>query len=177
MEEFLRIRLGDCKYNHQSKCAHPSPYVILDSPNIFITDPGGEFPVKIALEDHDAHLAVSNPNGTTVCVVKTDNCLFNDDTKKCDCFVFSNDKFYSVEIKENSSGNRNKKRNKAVEQLTATFEFLIRSGIDLSPYEVKAIICFSRNDQYPIRASSNSQRAIFQSRFNASLEEGNVITI
>ncbi|RFS21755.1 hypothetical protein DVR12_13925 [Chitinophaga silvatica] len=175
MEQFLKDYLGDCKYTHLSKCEFQGSYIRVNNPQLFIADPGDEFPVKIVTNQEEYQLTVENPNSVDLCVVKTDNCLFNDDIQKSDCIVFNDTNFYLVEIKENSSGNRNKKRNKAVEQLSSTLEALINAGVNLSNHDVKAIICFSRSDNYPIRASANSQRANFQSKFNASLEEGNTI--
>lgn len=79
-----------------------------------------------------------------------------------------------VELSE--SGDRNKKRNDAVDQLISTIEALIEKDVNLSHFESKAIICFKAGKTKPTRPSFNTQRAIFLSEYKVHLEEGNFIS-
>lgn len=175
MEQLLKKHLGDCKHSTSSNCSIPSSYQIIDIPQFYVYDAEDGRPVTIVPQNQEYQLTVKNPEATDICFVKTDKCLFNDETKKCDCILYNTGKFFLVEIKSSSSGGRSSKRKKAVEQLADTINLLKDNGIDLDAYETKAIICFKRQDTHPVRASANSQKAIFLEQYNVSLEEGNVI--
>lgn len=178
MEHLLKQNLGDCKRIKTSTCAtkcayektNASLFYVFDDPDSTSTTPS-----KIVTVDEIYQLTVENPESNEISFVKSDKCLFTDATSKCDCILFDDKKLYLVEIKSSSTSTRNKKRHKAVEQLATTAQILIDNGIDLSNLDAKAVICFKRNDIYPIKASVNSQKAIFLEKYNMKLEEGNVI--
>jgi hypothetical protein len=176
MKTLLKAHFGDCKYLHTSTCSISSSYQTITDATFYIYDAEDDRPVQIVAADKDHQLIVRNTNQINIEFVKTDKCLFTDQISKCDCILYSTSKLFFVEIKWSSSGTRNKKRNKAVEQLAATIEEVIGQGIDLTNYETKAIICFKRQDVYPTRASSNTQKAIFLEKYKVKLEEGNTIS-
>lgn len=180
MQQELEAAFGNCKRLATSPCAIASSYEFRQEPTFYVYDELNDhlnYPVRVVTENEYYQLTVENNTDDGIWLVKSDKCLFTDEIQKCDCLVFNADKFFFVEIKTSSAGGRNKKRQKAVEQLASTIKALIDAGIDFSGYqEVRAIICFKRNDVYPIRASFNTQRATFSDEFKISLDEGNLLT-
>ncbi|MCW3074274.1 MAG: hypothetical protein JWP69_1343 [Flaviaesturariibacter sp.] len=178
MQALLQASFGDCKRPATSLCNVRSSYEPVSAPQFFVydsPDPTSTQPSRIVSADEDFQLTVNNPAESAVWFVKTDKCLFTDEVSKCDCLLFNDQKAFLVEIKTSSPGGRSNKRQRAVVQLAATIETLRAAGIDLTTYEARAIICFKRNDTSPIRASLNTQRALFLDKYKISLEEGNII--
>lgn len=175
----LKANCGDCKRLGTSKCATHTSYEYIESEQFFICDAtelDNDQPVSVVAADKFYQLTVNNDSGAGIFLVKTDKCLFTDEVSKCDCILFNDKKCFFVEIKTSSPGGRGNKRQKAVVQLATTIELIINSGIDLAPLELKAIICFKRNDIYPVRASFNTQRAAFMEKYGVSLDEGNLLS-
>jgi hypothetical protein len=175
MQALLESTFGDCKFKHISDCN--GSYENTTNTEFYIYDPPPEInqPVRIVAATDDYQLTIQNPNNFEICLVKTDRCLFPNDIAKCDCLLFNDEKFFFVEIKTSSTGGMKEKRNKAVKQLGATISILKNNEILLTDLDTKAIICFKKRELYPIRTSANSQRAVFLSEYNISLEEGNKI--
>lgn len=172
----LKNIFGDCSFTNNSLCLIKSSYEIISLSKFFVYDDKLESPVRIARHNESHQLTVVNGNGKEICLVKTDKCLFrNTSHKKCDCILFTEDKFFFVEISEASAGTRNSKRKDAVEQLSATIELLREKSIDFSSKNVKAVICFKSGQTRPTQPSNNSKRAWFQEQYNVRLEEGNEI--
>lgn len=172
----LKNAFGDCQRVDSSICLEKTSYEITTSGYFFVMDDRKnepDEPVKIVSDAYPYQLTVINNKKHEICLVKTDKCLFTDAHKKCDCILFGNNKFFMVEISE--SGNKTSKRNDAVEQLSTTIEIMKRNNIDLSPYEIKAIICFKNGKTNPTQPSRNTRKEIFRDKYNASLEEGNEI--
>jgi hypothetical protein len=173
--ETLRQLLGECKHS-SSPCIFKSSYETTSLGFFFIYDEKGaksEDPVRIVGHDENYQLSVQNNDKKEICLIKTDNCLFTDEHKKCDCILFSNDKFFLIEISE--AGNRSSKRKDAVKQLVETIEILKYSNVNLTNYHKEAVICFKTDKTYPTSASSNSNRANFLSLYKIDLREGNFI--
>lgn len=176
VEKFINA-VGNCKRSHTSKCILKSSYEIISDRFFFVFDDKDndpEEPVKIVGDKDDYQLRVQNQDKKEICLIKTDNCLFNDDHQKCDCILISKDACFLVEISE--SRNRNGKRNDAVAQLSKTIEVLKDKEIDLSIFNSKAIICFKSKKTKPVQASFNTQRAVFLDQYHISLEEANMIS-
>lgn len=176
MKTLIRASFGDCKHLATSTCSLRSSYQTITDPVFYVCDADDGRPSQIVSAHEDHQLIVENPNMLEIEFIKTDKCLFPNQVSKCDCILHSTDKLFFVEIKWSSAGNRNAKRNKAVEQLAATIEAFRNENIDLTNYETQAVICFKRQDKYPTRASANSQRAIFLDKYKVKLEEGNTIS-
>lgn len=174
MEQVLRNVFGDCKHLMTSVCKNKSSFEIINDAIFFISDRRESQPVEV-VNSTEYELTVKNQSKEYVCLVKTDKCLFTDTYSKCDCILFNDIKFFLVEIKNSNAGKRNSKRNRAVEQLSATMELLIQNNISIRKFDARAVICFKRNDRHPVRASMNSQRAVFLEKYGISLEEGNLI--
>ena len=172
--EQLKNKFGDCKFAGSSQCSIKSSYHFIDDEVFYIFDSVDAQPVQVR-NDGAKQLTVLNSSKSEICLVKTDNCLFTSEISKCDCVLISDKKFYFVEIKSGKTGNRKDKRNKAVHQLGATIEHFVNNEIDISARDAKAIICFKSERDYPVSASTNSKRAIFQEKYKVSLEEGNNI--
>jgi hypothetical protein len=174
----LQQLFGDCKRLDTSECSMRSSYEIITFRTFYVYDERNtQQPVRIVKKNEDYQLIVNNRHQTEneVCLIKTDKCLFTDQHKKCDCILFSKNKFFFIEISEAGSGNRGKKRKDAVEQLAATIEAIRNSNIDLSNYELKAVICFKGGEIRPTQPSLNTKRALFLEHYNIDLEEGNEI--
>lgn len=174
MLELLKSKFGDCKFLAVSDCM--GSYETTNAAAFCIYDPPNEQnkPVRIVNVNDDYQLNVLNTDNLEVCLVKTDKCLFAD-LSKCDCLLFSNKKFFFIEIKSSSSGTRKDKRYAAVGQLDATIKNLNDNGFSLDDYDAKAIICFKHENKYPIQVSRNTRRAEFFEKYKVSLEEGNTI--
>ncbi|MCP9753194.1 hypothetical protein [Ferruginibacter sp. HRS2-29] len=172
----LKIALGECKRIDTSVCLYKTSYEIIDKNFFFIADNKSEpeEPVRVVSDNENYQLRVQNRNRKSICLIKTDNCLFGDDHKKSDCILFSDDQFCLVEISE--SGQRNQKRNDAVEQLGSTIEILKNNDINLRQFQARAIICFKSGRTKPVQASFNTQRASFLKKYRVNLEEGNFIS-
>ncbi len=173
----LKIAFGECKRPNKSLCHSKTSYEIISTGFFFVADLKGdekEEPVKIVGDKDNYQLRVQNKNKKDVCLIKTDNCLFEDDHKKCDCILFNEDKFFMVEISE--SGQRNRKRGDAIKQLEDTIQILNENSIDLSALDAKAIVCFKGGKTKPLQTSFNTKRAAFRTKYNVSLEEGNFIS-
>jgi hypothetical protein len=168
----LKELLGDCKHIASSTCTSKSSYECISLSSFYIFDNN---PVKVVDVNERYQLTVKNDANQEICLVKTDKCLFTNEHKKCDCILFSQNKAFFIEISNSSAGQRGKKRKDAVEQLSATIDKLRENNIDLSSYNSKAIICFEREHKYPAQPSKNTQKAIFQEKYNTDLEEGNEI--
>jgi hypothetical protein len=164
---------GECKYLNTSPCLQKTSYQTTTSPLFGIFDEKDEAPVLVVDINNEHQLKVKNPANGAVCIIKTDKCLFTDETKKCDCILFNNNKLFFVEIKD--SNNKSVARRKAAEQLGVSIELLVQNNIDLTQYETKAIICFKSGATRPTQPSLNTKRAIFLETYNISLEEGNLI--
>jgi hypothetical protein len=116
--ESLKVAFGDCKYD-SCVCNTRSSYLNISSPEIFIYD---ENPIQIAKSDQPFQLKVLNPDGHEICIIKTDHCLFTDQTKKCDCVIFDNSICYFVEIK--TGKNRKELRKRLLSNLPPQYWFL-----------------------------------------------------
>jgi hypothetical protein len=97
--ESLKVAFGDCKYV-SCACNTRSSYLNISRPEIFIYDEKDENPIQITESDQPFQLKVLNPNSQEICIIKTDHCLFTDQTKKCDCVIFDTSLCYFVEIKK-----------------------------------------------------------------------------
>ncbi len=177
MEQLLKVKFGDCKYAITSLCNAKSSYQNINEKEFYIFDPPSETnqPVRIVNAKDEHQLIVSNLNEKTICLVKTDKCLFHHEVSKCDCILIAENKVFFVEIKDTKKAQRHANRAKAIEQLENTLKSVIEQQIELSNFAVKAIICFKSAGNYPTQASKNTSRAIFQEDYNVSLEEGNTI--
>jgi len=178
MQQLLRSKLGECKFTNTSLCKSKSSYENIKDAEFFIFDPPNETnqPVRIVKSKVGEHqLKVSNPDEKEICVVKIDKCLFPMEVSKCDCILFSTENFYFVEIKDSKTSQRHTSRKRAVEQLGATLDNFNDHGIDLTTFVSKAVICFRSLSPYPIRTSFLTEKAVFQEKYNISLEEGNKI--
>ncbi len=168
----LKESLGDCKRMERSNCRFKSSYEIVSHRKFFVFDDtkNGTEPIRATINHGDHQLIVWNKGRAEICVVKVDKCLIIDNfRKKCDCILFSNDKFFFVEISE--AGNRNAKRNDAVLQIESTFQILKEKNVDLSSHHTKGVICFKSDRHKPVRASFNSMRDLFQEKYNIDLQE------
>jgi hypothetical protein len=175
MHLLLREKFGDCKFINTSTCRANSSFEFINHIEFYIFDPIENQPVRLANKLEPYQLTVLNSKASEISLVKTDKCLFTDDYSKCDCLIFNDEKFFLIEIKNSSTGSRGVKRKTAVDQLSATLNTLIENNINLNKHSTKAIICFKNNRLYPVKASFNTQRAMFMEKYNVSLEEGNVI--
>lgn len=168
----LKKAFDDCKRTETSQCLYKSSYEIVSFSTFFVFDDKNEQPIQIR-QDGDYQLIVRNQNKKEICVIKTDKCLFTDEHKKCDCILFNSKQFFLVEIKD--AHDRSSQRSKAVSQLQSTIDILLERNILLAKYETKAIICFKSGKTQPLRASFNTQRAIFFEKYKINLEEGNEV--
>ena len=171
--DFLKKILGDCKRLETSKCQYKTSYIIIENKEFYICDCEHKEPVEIVGKHQYHQLDVVNKSDSQICMIKTDNCLFADDHKKCDCILFNKSKFYFVELSD--SKNRSRKRRSATMQLAETIKIFKNNGFDFSPYLTRAVICFRSRETYPTQASGNTNRARFLEEFNIDLEEGNKI--
>lgn len=170
MEQLLKEKFGDCKFQHIKECS--GSYVRTVETEFFIYDPPHEWnePVKIVNADEEYQLTVTNVEGKNICLVKTDKCLFTDSVSKCDCLLFSENQFYCVEIKSGGSGKIGDRKRKAKEQLGKTIEHLRDNDFDLSKFAVTAVICIKNYTRSIIQASEQSAKVKFQDTYGVSLE-------
>lgn len=175
MLEKLKEKFGDCKFQQTSVCTDSYEHTTVSKFYVFDPLPAVDAPSKIVDTNEPYQLTVTNKNNTNILFVKTDKCLFENDIPKCDCILFNDEKLFLVEIKNSSSGTRKDKRKDAIKQLGATVQRLIDNNIPIENYEAKAIVCFKRENEYPIQASKNTQRAIFLEKYKMMLGEGNII--
>jgi hypothetical protein len=176
MKDKLEKAFGNCKYPHECTCTVKSSFEITSASRFYIFDEAGrECPVKIVSEGDDWQLQVSNPAATEICLVKTDDCLLDDSTKKCDCILFTATKCFLAEIKTVSRSVKNKRRKDAREQLGTTIRLLRGKNIEPTDYNTTAVICFKNNRPIIVNAASNSAKAGFLAEFGIMLEEKNTI--
>ena len=179
----MRVRienaLGNCKYSQKCKCETRDSFESLNAEEFFIydeKDEGSENPVRIVDPGKKYQLTVKNENKKEICLVKSDKCLFTDDTKKCDCLLFDNAIVYFIEIKTSSSSQRSKRRKDAREQLGTTINIFMENSVDLSGYKLAAVICFSSMEPRIINSASNSAKATFYETYKVKLYEMNVVS-
>jgi hypothetical protein len=89
--------------------------------------------------------------------------------------MFDTSRLFLVEIKTSSPGARGNNRRKAREQLGNTITLLRQHGVDFSPYQPKAIICFKQTEPRITNAADNTARATFLQQHRVELEERNYI--
>ncbi len=172
--QLLKEKLGDCRFSERSLCENKTSYHCINEKYFHIYDADDKQPVKI-VQDGDYQLTINNPLRTTVCVVKTDRCLIQDeDQKKCDCVLFNDSNTYFVEIKNSSSGTRKDKRNKAIQQLGATIEYFETNGIIPNADKSSAIICFKNFSRIP-NAANDTKFNDFARKYKIALEERHTI--
>jgi len=109
-------------------------------------------------------------------LVKTDNCLFTDDTKKCDCILFDDKQLFLAELKEATKSKRRECRVEARKQLIVTINLMSSKRINRENYKTFALICFKSREPRIIDTRVNSYRAIFLEKYQVHLEEKNVIS-
>jgi hypothetical protein len=176
MRDKLEKAFGNCKYPHKCTCTVKSCFEITNASKFYVFDEAGrECPVKIVSEEKDWQLQVTNPTAAEICLVKTDDCLLNDSTKKCDCILFNATKCFLAEIKTATSKTRGTRRAEAREQLAATIQLMRDNNIEPSEYNTTAIICFKNNRPVIVNAASDTARARFLAEFGIKLEEKNTI--
>lgn len=178
MKAKLLEALGDCKFVVSCICVEKSSFENITNSTFFVYDELDstlQRPVRVVTNMSNYQLTVNNPSNNHICLIKTDKCLFTDETKKCDCILFDNQQFFMVEIKTASSGAKSKRRKDAVKQLEITIGLLKEKSIDLSSHTTTALICFKSNEPRIIQASRNSSAAIFKEKYGIRLQEGNVI--
>ena len=171
----LKSAFGECTRAEVSKCRVASAYETTNLANFYVLDREGQEPVALLLEKGASQLEVKNGRGTSICLVKTDKCLFTDEHKKCDCILFNDAKIFLVEIKSGSLRTKSNKRRLAIVQLGDTVKLLQDKHLLPSPHDVRAVICFTGGQTRPIQPSLNSRRAYFLEDHHVSLEEGNMI--
>lgn len=176
MQELLKEKFGDCKFQGVTECE--GSFVVINEESFFIFDPPPALnePVKKVADDQNFQLSVINNQKADVCLVKVDKCLIRDNDPKCDCILFDAKKLYFVEIKNSSPGTRKDKRNKAIKQLEATIGRLKDNAIDLKHYDAQAIICFQTNDRRPIQATISDKQVAFLEKNKMPLFEANEIS-
>jgi len=175
MRAAIEQHFGNCKFQHKCLCTIKSSFEFTEEHQLYIYDEkDSEQPVRIVASNEDLQLTVNNQNGKLICLTKTDNCLLTDDTRKCDCILFDDEKLFFVEIKSVSKSGRNKSRKSAIEQLAITVN-LLKARIDISAFTVTAIICFKSFEPRIINASANTARAEFLENYKVRLEEMNFI--
>jgi hypothetical protein len=176
MRDKLEKAFGNCKYLQRCACNIKSSIETTTATQFFIFDEAGrECPVKIVSEQHHWQLRINNHGGAEICLVKTDDCLLDDSTKKCDCILFTAAKCFLTEIKTVSRSIKNKRRKDAREQLGATIRLMRKKGIEPTDYNTTAIICFKNNRPVIVNAASNTARATFLLQYGIPLEEKNTI--
>lgn len=174
----IKDAFGDCKYLATPNCDNcevKSSYQDVDLPEFYVFDSKEVEPVQLAEKADDYQLAVKNNTEERVVLIKLDNCLLTNETKKCDCVLLNSKKCFFVEIKDSSSGARSSNRRKAVEQLGITIELFKDNEIDISKHDAKAVICFKNSNTRPTQASNNAKKAVFLASYNIDLVEGNEI--
>jgi hypothetical protein len=178
MRTQLETALGNCKFPHLCTCNIKRSFEETNEAVFYVYDEEGgesEKPVRFVDADSTCQLTVKNEFQKQIQLVKTDKCLIEKDTSKCDCLLFDEKQFFFVEIKNSSTGSRKASRVKAVSQLKSTIDLLIESNIELKDYKTTALICFKSIYPKIIQASQNSSRAFFMEEYNIYLAEGNEI--
>ena len=175
MRETIEQHFGSCKFQHKCQCITKNAFEFTQERQFFIYDEKNtEQPVKIISADEKFQLTVNNQNSKLICLIKTDNCLLGDDTRKCDCILFDDARLFFVEIKSSRSSTRSKDRRSAIEQLGITVS-LFKQRIDISKFTANAIICFKQTEPRITSASANTARATFLQDYKVMLEERNYI--
>lgn len=175
----IRDTLGDCKHLETSNCTNcdvKSSYVTINDKKFFVYDSKNDEPVRVVPDGYDHQLIVVNNTDNVVTLLKTDDCLFNHETKKCDCIVLNDTQCFLVEIKSCSRGTKGTMRQEAKRQLAITIQLLRESNIDISNINLEARICFRGGANRPTQASYNTMRYEFLSQHGVMLDEGNTIT-
>lgn len=176
MRDKLEKAFGNCKYLYRCTCTIKSGIETTAAAQFFIFDEAGrECPVKIVSEQDNWQLRVNNPAEVEICLVKTDDCLLDDSTKKCDCILFTASKSILAEIKTATSKTRSARRSEAREQLAATIKLLREHNIEPADYNTTAVICFKNNRPVIVNAASDTARASFLAESGIMLEEKNTI--
>lgn len=175
MREAIEQHFGNCKFRHKCLCTTKNSFEFTEEKVFFIYDEKNtEQPVRIVSSKDPSHLTITNQNCKLICLIKTDNCLLDDETRKCDCILFDDTKLFFIEIKNVNTKGRQASKIEAVKQLGITIE-LLKEKIDFSPYLTAAVICLKSFRPYITSASTNTARASFLEKHRVRLEEGNVI--
>lgn len=177
MRDQLELIFGNCKFQEICSCIHKTAFEDVLEKVFYVYDEGGnsQKPVRVVTEDQNYQLTVYNDLNDSICLVKTDKCLLEDDVSKCDCIVSNKQIIYLVEIKSASAGSRGKRRKEAIDQLEETIDLLKSKGISFDSYKTTALVCFKSIEPRITQASRNSAQAIFREKHGIALEEGNVI--
>lgn len=89
---------------------------------------------------------ILNPQSKEIKVLSIDACFlipeYGYNEQKCDCAIFSNDKFCFVELKTNASSRKKITDNikKAIKQLGKTINYFDDNNIDFTEYELEAYV-------------------------------------
>ena len=100
MKNRIEQTLGNCKFQHVCECIEKNSFETNSTETFYILDEkDNEQPVRIVTALDNYQLTVNNFSAKEISLLKTDNCLLTDDTQKCDCILFDNQKLFFVEIK------------------------------------------------------------------------------
>ncbi len=171
--------LGICK-KEECDCSSEHFYELLNDNLFFIYDDDSDekfTPCRIVSEEDEYQICVVNENEFEVTFIKIDQCLIiNNDHRKCDCALISNNQFFFIEIKNVKLKQRKLARKEAIQQLKSTIE-IFKQNLDLSQFELYAIIGFKTNKPYIVQSSKNTQRVMFKSDYDVVLQEGSQIVL
>lgn len=135
-------------------------------------------PCRFANLEEEAHLIVKNSNTQTINLLKIDYCLFgSQERRRSDCALFNETAFYFVEIKKvRKAKQRSEAKDEAIIQLRNSITHFRDQGVDFQNHDLKAVICCTFKQVYPMRTSSKADAVVeFQNELNALLVEGNSI--
>jgi hypothetical protein len=175
--EQLKQKFGGCKFQQRCRCANKTPYETSYENAIYVYDPPTEEnqPVRFVKETDRYQLTIENPLGQSVLIVKTDKCLFDDTTKKCDCILANHEQVYFVEIKDTKLKRRNAARAEAISQLEITLQQFADNQINDPKCSTFAVICFRTLHPNIIKPSELKRKATFFEKYGAKLIEGSHI--
>lgn len=112
----------------------------------------------------DWHFFIDNPNKSSICFWKIDNCwLHSVKGGQCDFAVFNTQNFVLVDIKDVKTKNRKNAKTKAIEQLFNTLHILKERNFLPQTSEKYAIVGLTFQKQYPQnhpKAQTNVQHKI-----------------
>ena len=134
-------------------------------------------PCYIVYKEDSGHFKVENNENKTIYFAPVDGCIFiTYEHRKCDFILFDDRVFCFGDIKNVQKSQRFAARKNAKEQVEVTISLFLEK-LDLSSYEIKAVIALTFNKSYPIaKVSTQDAKIRFEDKFNATLYEGNSIS-
>ncbi len=173
MKEILKQAFPNCATNDCLKAENALYFEVFDPSS---EDDTLKTPCYLVYESGKGHFQVKNNAGKMIHFAAVDNCIFTDNThKKCDFMLFDDKVFCFADIKNVKTSQRKHAKKDAKEQIETTIALFL-SKIDLSNYEIKAVIALTFQQTYPIaKVSTQDAKIRFEDKFKAMLYEGNRI--